>query len=330
MTKITILGAGIAGLSAAAQLPKHHHITIVARDLPGDDHESHAWSSPHAGAIWMPLLDAPPREQDMQLQAFAHMWKIAGEFPESSVKSWVLTPTVFLPWLRGQLEAAGVAFKRVEVRSLEDLKGMGHDVLINATGWGARYLGDVADRDVEQVRGQTVLVKTDFDKVWTRRGRDYIYVISRGDGTAILGGIKQYGNTDTSVDSALREDVCHQRRVSEKFLDWLTRRTQIFRRVHDGLPDVFPEQPSDFKVVRDIVGIRPQRKTGARVERDDVRGQKVVHAYGEFYRSRKSGNVTETQIAGAPGGGYVYSFGMAREVARLVDEIEQEIPKAKL
>lgn len=76
----------IAGLSAAAQLPKHHHITIVARDLPGDDHESHAWSSPHAGAIWMPLLDAPPREQDMQLQAFVHMWKIAGEFPESSVK----------------------------------------------------------------------------------------------------------------------------------------------------------------------------------------------------------------------------------------------------
>lgn len=138
------------------------------------------------------------------------------------------------------------------------------------------------------------------------------------------------GHSDTSVDSALREDVCHQRRVSEKFLDWLTRRTQIFRRVHDGLPDVFPEQPSDFKVVRDIVGIRPQRKTGARVERDDVRGQKVVHAYGEFYRSRKSGNVTETQIAGAPGGGYVYSFGMAREVARLVDEIEQEIPKAKL
>lgn len=69
-----------------------------------------------------------------------------------------------------------------------------------------------------------------------------------------------------------------------KFLDWLTRRTQIFRRVHDGLPHVFPERPSDFKVVRDIVGIRPQRKTGARVERDDVHGQKVVHAYGEFYK----------------------------------------------
>lgn len=110
-------------------------------------------------------------------------------------QSWVLTPTVFLPWLRGQLEAAGVAFKRVEVRSLEDLKGMGHDVLINATGWGARYLGDVADRDVEQVRGQTVLMKTNTDKVWTRRGKDYTYVIPRGDGTAILGGVKQYGNT---------------------------------------------------------------------------------------------------------------------------------------
>ncbi|OJD40785.1 aromatic amino acid aminotransferase [Diplodia corticola] len=340
MTKITILGAGIAGLSIAAQLPKTHAITIVARDLPGDHPSSPTWASPFAGATWLGMDGSPAREQQMQRDGFAHMWKIAVAAPESSVKrvemhdlwddddddrrledvwyygrmpgfrvmdgdelpegvargmcymSWVLTPTVFLSWLRERLEAAGVAFKRANVRSLADLKGMGHDVLINAAGWGARFLGDVADQDVEQVRGQTVLVRTDYDKVWTRRGKDYTYVIPRGDGTAVLGGIKQYGNTDTSVDSSLRDD--------------------ILRRVHEGLPNVFPEKPSEFDVVRDIVGIRPQRKTGVRVEKEELDGQTVVHAYG------------------APGGGYVYSFGLAREVAKLVDEIELKVPKTKL
>ncbi|KAL1617032.1 hypothetical protein SLS54_008027 [Diplodia seriata] len=336
MTKTTILGAGIAALSIAFQLPRTHDITIVARDLPGDPEDSHTWASPWAGAVWLGLDGAPPAEQKMQLDAFAHVWKLALASPESSVKrveirdlfdekrpeelwywkkmpglrvlardelpkgvahgmayqTWVLTPPVFLLWLRRQLEASGVKFKRVNVRSLADLKGMGHDVLINASGWGAKFLGDVADQNVEQVRGQTVLVRTDFDKIWTRRGKDYTYVIPRGDGTAVLGGIKQYGNTDTSVDSGLKDD--------------------IFRRVHEGLPHVFPEKASEFDVVRDIVGIRPQRKTGVRVEKEIVDGQTVVHAYG------------------APGGGYVYSFGLAREVAKLVDEIELEVPKAKL
>ncbi|KAL1639393.1 hypothetical protein SLS58_007974 [Diplodia intermedia] len=300
MTKITILGAGIAGLSVAAQLPRTHDITIVARDLPGDP-DSFAWASPWAGAVWLGLDGAPPAEQKMQLDAFAHVWKLALARPESSVKrvemhdlldekrpedlwyykkmpgTWVLTPPIFLVWLRSQLEASGVRFERVNVRSLADLKGMGHDVLINASGWGARFLGDVADQNVDQVRGQTVLVRTDFDKIWIRRGKDYTYVLPRGDGTAILGGIKQYGNNDTSVDSDLRDD--------------------IFRRVHEGLPHVFPEKTSEFDVVRDIVGIRPQRKRGVRVEKENVDGQTVVHAY---------------------------------EVAKLVDEIQLEVPKAKL
>lgn len=101
----------------------------------------------------------------------------------------------FLPWLRKQLEETGVTFKRANVESLADLKGMGHEVLINASGWGARFLKDVADQEVEQVRGQTVLVKTDYNKLFIRRGKDYTYILPRGDGTAVLGGVKQYGDT---------------------------------------------------------------------------------------------------------------------------------------
>lgn len=53
--------------------------------------------------------------------------------------------------------------------------------------------------------------------------------------------------------------------------------------------------------MRDIVGIRPQRKTRNRVEKEVVRSQHVVHAYGP------------------QGGGYIFSFGLANEVINLVE-----------
>ncbi len=115
-----------------------------------------------------------------------------GEFVDKSV---VITPAVFLPWLRKRLEVAGVKFVRKDLKSLSDLKGFGHEVLVNATGFGARFLADVADQGVKQIRGQTVLVKTGHDKIFMRHGKDYTYVIPRLDGTAILGGIKQVGET---------------------------------------------------------------------------------------------------------------------------------------
>ena len=87
---------------------------------------------------------------------------------------------------------------------------------------------------------------------------------------------------------------------------------QIVRRVHESLPQYFPSvEPDDYTVVRDNVGIRPERRGGIRVEKEIVNGQKVVHAYG------------------AQGGGYVFS-GLSREAAKLVNEYVFELPSAKL
>ncbi|KAJ9143110.1 Nucleotide-binding domain-containing protein [Pleurostoma richardsiae] len=333
MTKVTILGAGITAMAVAATLPKHYDITILARNLPGDP-DSQEWASPWAGAVWMGMADSSPAEQKMQLEAFAYLWRLALRHPESSVrriemldlmdfipleKVWyrykmpgfrvltkeemppdapfgvtygsvVLTPMIFLPWLRKRLEANGVKFLRANVTSLSQLKDMGHNILINATGVGAKYLQDVKDQQMQEVRGQTVLVKSDFDKIWIRRGKDYTYCLPRLDGTAILGGIKQFGATEKKVDGDLRAD--------------------IFRRIHEGIPQAFPSPHSkDFAVVRDIVGIRPQRSGGARIEKEVIDGQKVVHAYG------------------AEGGGYIFSWGLAREVTKLVSEYEFESPE---
>ncbi|KAJ5701305.1 hypothetical protein N7488_008853 [Penicillium malachiteum] len=274
MVKVTILGAGITGMAIASQLPRDYEVTIVARNLPGDP-DSTEWASPWAGAVFMGMDGSNPREQRMQLDAFAGWWKLALDNPESSVRRvemhdlmdftplenvWYrdklpglrilskeeLPAGVFLPWMRAGLEKTGARFVRMTVQSLSDLRGMGHDYLINAAGIGPRYLRDVMDQKVQEVRGQTILVKSDFYKIWIRRGKDYTYALGRQDGTTILGGIKQFDNKKTS----------------------------IFRRIHENLPEAFPSpDPKDFTVLRDIVGIRPQHDNGVRIDKEVLEGQ---------------------------------------------------------
>lgn len=96
-----------------------------------------------------------------------------------------------------RLEASGVKFKRMTVGSLSSLKCLGHDVLINASGLGALKLRDVKpDPELKTVFSQLVLVKTDYDRIFMRHGKDYseayTYVLPRLDGTAALGGIREY------------------------------------------------------------------------------------------------------------------------------------------
>ncbi|PSN69156.1 nucleotide-binding domain-containing protein [Corynespora cassiicola Philippines] len=305
MARITILGAGITGMAIASLLSRNHEVTIVAKNLPGDD-LSLEWASPWAGAVFLGLDNSNSQEQKMQLDSFAVLWRLAASNPESSVKRiemldfhddktvdeiWyrgkmpdfrvmgqeelpkgvklgmcyrtvVLTPKVFLPWLRQRLEASGVVFNRARFDSLAEIRAQGHDILVNASGFGPKFLEDVRDEKVQQVRGQTVHVKSSYDKIYMRHGKDYTYAISRLDGTCILGGIKQYGHTEQEVDMDLQQD--------------------IIRRVNQDLPDIFPPKLSDYEIIGHNVGIRPARETGLRVEKEVMKnGENVVHAYGK-------------------------------------------------
>lgn len=115
---------------------------------------------------------------------------------------------VFLPWLRTRLEGSGVRFKQSSVRSLFDLKGMDRHILINCSGSGTRFLKDVADEDMKFVKGQTMLVKADHDKILICRGKiEYTYVPGHGDGTAILGKAKNWGSVNKHVHPETRADV---------------------------------------------------------------------------------------------------------------------------
>lgn len=117
----------------------------------------------------------------------------------------------------------------------------------------------------------------DFDRAVIRQGSQYTYVIPRASGGVILGGVSQPGNFAVDPDMALRTD--------------------ILKRVNTMTKGEFGWVDIDRDVSRNIVGFRPARKGGLRVEREG----NIIHAYG------------------AGGLGYVYSWGMANQVLGLVE-----------
>ena len=79
----------------------------------------------------------------------------------------------------------------MNLSSLSDARHLGHDVLINATGLGPKDLDDVKDENMEPLKGQIMIVKSDYKKCLMRDdGKTYTYVIPRLDGRVILGGIR--------------------------------------------------------------------------------------------------------------------------------------------
>ncbi len=66
-------------------LSRHHKVTIVARNLPGDK-PSIEWASPWAGVSFIAGGCSSPAEAKMQLDAFAELWRWSDAYPESSIK----------------------------------------------------------------------------------------------------------------------------------------------------------------------------------------------------------------------------------------------------
>lgn len=75
----------VIGMATASMLARGHKVTIVARNLPGDE-ASIEWASPWAGASFVAGGCASAEEAKMQLDAFAELWRWSVEYPESSVK----------------------------------------------------------------------------------------------------------------------------------------------------------------------------------------------------------------------------------------------------
>lgn len=72
-------------MAIASLLARTHEVTIVARDLPGDD-LSIDWASPWAGASFVAGGVSTSREKKMQIDTFAELWRMSISHPESSLK----------------------------------------------------------------------------------------------------------------------------------------------------------------------------------------------------------------------------------------------------
>ncbi|KAJ3907558.1 hypothetical protein F5879DRAFT_986370 [Lentinula edodes] len=282
--------------------------------------------SPFAGLVLagvFPHIGTSDEDIEMQKQSFRYMWKLAETDPESGLKRiksidyfdqvmdanqvWykefmpsckqipstelpqgvtlgfeyrtvIVTPLTYLEWLNNRLSP---------LEPVSDIVPQ-VDVVVNASGVGAKYLGGVEDMLVEESRGQTMLVRTKETTVICQSGDLYAYSIPRLDGTAVIGGISQPGNTSTVLDPALRAEILRRARLIT-------------------VPGAYPERVEDLDIVEEMVGIRPGRIGGVRVEKEvlqtvPVVGMKVVHAYG------------------VGGTGYKYSAGVAKRAAGLVDD----------
>lgn len=81
----TLVSSSVIGMTTASLLSRSHDITIVARDLPGDE-PCIDWASPWAGANFIAGGCTDPREKKMQLDAFAELWRLSVSTPESGLK----------------------------------------------------------------------------------------------------------------------------------------------------------------------------------------------------------------------------------------------------
>lgn len=137
------------------------------------------------------------------------------ELPEGALygmkyKTVVLTPQIFLKWMYERLKERGVEFRKTRVNALSDLKGLGHDVLINASGVGSETLKDVQEKNLVMNRLQCVVAKAPtYDRLFIRRGPNGYYstAFSRMDGTVYVGGVLSQNDKDLSISEEQRSKV---------------------------------------------------------------------------------------------------------------------------
>lgn len=298
---VTVVGAGVIGLTTAVELQRTGHSVQVVAAATGPD-----TTSAVAGALWFPFRADPPDRVNVwakrsreRLVALATAVPAAGvdvltayEAATDSAPPWWapstegvayvessplgcpafrfraprVEPLLFLAWLEGQLERP---LRRERVTSLEALPG---DVVVNCTGLGARTLA--GDASLQAVYGQVLLVEPGTLDMGVSLGdeRDVsamLYAIPRRL-DVVLGGCALPCPDDTLLapDPGLRKAILARARAA-------------------GL--------GHGRVLAERAGLRPCRPT-VRLERQG----RLLHNYGHG------------------GAGYTLAYGCAEEAVALL------------
>ena len=299
MARVSVVGAGVVGLTCAVRLLEEgHRVDVLARDLPLET------TSAVAAAIWYPYRAFPfdrvlawsARSYDVfagladvagagvslrgGIEVFAgpqdepwwrsavpqldHVAPPAGYGDAWSFLAPVIEMPVYLTWLAARVCALGGTLTRLNLSALP----VGPDVVVNASGIGSRLLA--ADPSVGPVRGQVVyLSQVGLEHWFLDSSADLTYVVPRSR-DIVVGGTDQEGEWSRTPSPSDAEAI-------------LTRARRLV-----------PELAS-ADVLRHRVGLRPARPS-VRVERVGD----VVHCYGHG------------------GAGVTLSWGTADEVVALV------------
>ena len=155
----------------------------------------------------------------------------------------VIEMPVYLRWLAARVEKLGGTLTRLNLSSLPS----GSDLVVNASGLGARLLG--ADSSVAPVAGQVVYVEQFGLERWWLDGDGPTYVVPRSR-DIVVGGTADEGEWSRTPSPATAE--------------------AILRRASLLVPEL-----AEARILRHKVGLRPVRPS-VRLEREG----RVLHCYG--------------------------------------------------
>ncbi|CEF75981.1 hypothetical protein FGSG_10537 [Fusarium graminearum PH-1] len=205
-----------------------------------------------------------------------------------SYRTYSLNSPLYASFLLRRLQSRGSRVRQYTLTSLEEVFSIQDSVsvLINCSGTG------FGDNKVFPIRGQTCLVRNLIDRTITRQNSDgtWSFAIPRPlEGGTIIGGTKEPHNWDPYPSSETRQTL-------------LTNAAKWFPFGSDDSASTTTRASDRFHVITDIVGRRPAREGGLRLEMEKLRQGTVVHAYG---------------VAGR---GFELSWGIADEVVALLDK----------
>ncbi|GAA2480421.1 FAD-dependent oxidoreductase [Winogradskya humida] len=294
MTEVTVLGAGIIGLTAAVRLQQRGAQVTVVHDTATLDTVSAV-----AAAVWYPThTDPQPRVRDWTHRTYTEFLRQADAGvpgvllrrtrmlvradlpwwapPDATLTAHELRFTaplaemdIYLPWLRDRIVDAGGRFVR---RHVDDpaLLLSETPVVVNATGLAA------ADKDLYPVRGQIVLVTNPglHESVRDEHNPAGITYVHPRRHDVVLGGTFEENRADTDPDP--QESAA------------------IVARCTALVPAL-----RETRTLTTRIGLRPARHGGPRVEAVTTARGRIIHAYGHG------------------GAGMTMSWGCADEIASL-------------
>ncbi|KAJ1642096.1 D-amino acid oxidase [Coemansia asiatica] len=232
-------------------------------------------------------------------------------WPENAVfgytyESVVVNVPLYLSWLVAEFRGLGGVVTKGELKHISDALRFIDDgrceTIINCTAMGSLSLGGVADDSVYPTRGQVVLVDAPNVNITTGTPGNSedkaAYVIPRGDGTVILGGVFEEGNTNAHQDMQTTDEILYQcLAMCPQLISGYSSTGKSFNNA------VSKDDVEELRkrIIAINVGFRPSRKGGPRLEVQRMGKIVIVHNYGHS------------------GYGYQTSWGYASMAASMLD-----------